>query len=211
MLRPPSFALALLRAFLAVCTAFGLLFFVVTLTPLDSWWAGILAGPWSDPAGDILVVPAGSLVDSAILGESSYWRSVYAVLAYRSGKFGKIFLTGGGANGPPAAKLMADFLVAHGVPRDIILLETASQSTRENALRTAAALQSVPGRKVLLTSDYHMFRAARAFRRAGLAVEPRPFPDARKRAVFWRHRWGVFLELGTETVKIGYYFVLGWL
>ena len=63
---------------------------------------------------------------------------------------------------------------------------------------------------MLLTSDYHMFRARRAFRKAGLEVEPRPFPDADKRLNNWRARWQVVLDLGVETVKIVYYRVRGW-
>jgi hypothetical protein len=41
-----QFTFRMLRGCLA---ALGLLFVVVTLTPLDSWWATRLAGPWDDP------------------------------------------------------------------------------------------------------------------------------------------------------------------
>ena len=70
-------------------------------------------------------------------------------------------------------------------------------------------MRSERGRKVLLTSDYHMFRACRAFRKAGLEVAPRPFPDAGKRAANWLGRWPAFLDEVVETLKIGYYFVRG--
>ena len=81
---------------------------------------------------------------------------------------------------------MGRFLTASGIPPDKILLETNSASTRENALFTAAMIQTLPGTKVLLTSDYHMFRARRAFEAAGLHVVPRPFPDVLKQYnSFW--------------------------
>jgi uncharacterized SAM-binding protein YcdF (DUF218 family) len=84
-------------------------------------------------------------------------------------------------------------------------------STHENALRVAELLARVPGRKILLTSDYHMFRAYRAFKKSGLDVLPRPFPDVRKRADGWTGRWPAFLDLILETTKIGYYRVRGWI
>jgi len=86
-----------------------------------------------------------------------------------------------------------------------------SGSTHENALYVTELLAGISGRKVLLTSDYHMFRARRAFKKAGLEVLPRPFPDARKRASGWTGRWPAFLDLVGETMKIGYYYVRGWM
>jgi uncharacterized SAM-binding protein YcdF (DUF218 family) len=109
------------------------------------------------------------------------------------------------------AEAMRDFLECHGVPREAIRLETRSNSTRENALYTKELLAGVPGRKVLLTSEYHMFRAHGAFRRVGLEVLPRPYPDVRKRAASWIGRWPAFLDLVVETVKIGYYRPRGWI
>ena len=62
-----------------------------------------------------------------------------------------------------------------------------------------------------MTSDSHMFRAYRAFRKAGMQVEPRPFPDAGKRNSRWLNRWGVFLDLCTEMEKSVYYLARGWI
>jgi uncharacterized SAM-binding protein YcdF (DUF218 family) len=64
---------------------------------------------------------------------------------------------------------------------------------------------------VLLTSDYHMLRAHRALRRAGVTLAPRPIPDARKRYGGFSQRWSVFLELCGESAKIAYYWARGWL
>jgi uncharacterized SAM-binding protein YcdF (DUF218 family) len=106
---------------------------------------------------------------------------------------------------------MRNFLVYHGVPAGIVQLETRSNSTRENALLTRATIGSLPGRKVLLTSDYHMFRARRAFQRAGIDVLARPFPDAIKRSQHLAGRMPSFVEEGIESAKIVYYFARGWI
>ena len=62
---------------------------------------------------------------------------------------------------------------------------------------------------VLLTSDYHAYRASCAFARAGVSVLPRPVPDAFKRATVWYMRWGVFAEEAGEACKIVGYRIRG--
>jgi uncharacterized SAM-binding protein YcdF (DUF218 family) len=90
-------------------------------------------------------------------------------------------------------------------------VEDKADSTRENAVFTEPLLASMPGRKVLLTSDFHMYRALRTFRRAGIHAVPYPIPDAAKRAIVWHARLPVCLELGTEAAKIVLYFLRGWI
>ena len=193
------------------CNGLGFLFLLVTLTPLDYWWATALAGPWRDPSGDVLIVLGGSMLDNGTIGGSSYWRSVYAVRAWKEGGFHEVVLSGGGSEKTPVAEAMRNFLECQGVPGAAIHLETRSDSTLESALNTRELLIRLQGRKVLLTSDYHMFRARRVFRKVGLEVEPRPYPDVRKRASRWIGRWPAFLDLVLETIKIGYYYARHWI
>ncbi len=191
--------------------ALGLLMVFVTVTPFEGWWIQWLAGPSNDAKGDVLVVlGAGSVRD--VIDGSSYWRSVYAVRAWREGGFREVVATGGSLHGEmPAAERMRDFMVSQGVPASAILVEGESHSTRENALKSKALLDKLSGRKVLLTSDFHMFRATRVFRKAGIDITPRPLPDASRQINSWQYRWPVFWGLCLETVKIGYYYARGWI
>jgi uncharacterized SAM-binding protein YcdF (DUF218 family) len=179
---------------------------LITFTPVLSWWAAALRGRWGDGNGKILIVLGGDLTTAEIPGVTSYWRSVYAVFTWRSGHYETLVLSGHGLAGP-----MRDFVTAYGIPRDAIVIEDRSRDTRENALFTAELLRHDGRPKVLLTSDYHMFRASRAFRKAGLDVSLMPFPDAQKRAGNPVERWSVFCVLVTETAKIGYYVLRGWI
>jgi uncharacterized SAM-binding protein YcdF (DUF218 family) len=194
-----------------VLAAIGLLFVVATFTPINNWWANYLAGPWHDPRGEVLVVlGADTLKDS--IGLSSYWRSVYAVRVWKQGGVRTVVVCGGGNGSQPSvAEQMRDFMVSQGIPVAAIRVETESQSTRENALKSKPLLDQLGGKKVLLTSDYHMFRAYRAFRKAGIDIQPNPFPDSLKLSASWAGRWPAFLGLCTETTKIAYYFVRGWI
>ena len=185
----------------------GFLWLFATVTPIDTWWATQLAGSWTDPKGDVLVVLGGSILEDGVLGESSYWRAVYAVRIWKEGGFKQIVVCGGNST----ASAIRDFLIANGVPADSIILESSSRSTRENALFAKPVLESLPGTKVLLTSDYHMFRAERTFSKAGVEIAPRPFPDVRKRSQHLLGRWPAFLDLSVESMKIVYYKLKGWI
>lgn len=189
----------------------GLLFVVVTVTPVTHWWATLLAGRWQVASGDVLIVLGSSVLEDGTIGGSTYWRSEYGARAWHAGHFRKVVVVGGGGEGHAIAEAMRSFLEYRGIPPDAILIETRSTTTRENALYTVELLAGVPGRKVLVTSDYHMFRARRTFEKAGLAVTPMPYPDVRKRVTRWRGRWPAFLDLLVETAKIAYYYVHGWI
>jgi uncharacterized SAM-binding protein YcdF (DUF218 family) len=189
--------------------ALGLLFVLVSVTPLTSWWARRLSGEWLQPKGDTLIVLGGSMLDGGTIGASSYWRAVYGMRAWRSGEFRRVVVAGGGEF--PVSVAIKQFLVCEAVPADIVTVETTSHNTRENALNVAKLLSGDTSRKVLLTSDYHMYRASRAFAKAGVAITTMPFPDAIKQSERWRGRWPAFLLLCDETVKIAYYRLRGWI
>ena len=152
---------------------------ILQLTPLERWYASFLAGAWNDPDGDILIVLGSEEQGDDILGTVSYWRAVYAIrgLAQKA-IFQAVVVSGGHTPGGhlSLAAVIGQFLAAYGIPKDKIFLEERSTSTRENALFTKQMIASWPGKKVLLTSDYHMFRARRTFESVGLPVYPPPIP-----------------------------------
>lgn len=196
----------LLRAGAAFCVAFTALFATVSFTPLVMNWSRLLAGDWPDAKGDVLIVLSGDMVDDRTLGVMSYWRVLYASRVYREGGFRRVVVSG-----RTVAPVMRDYLVFRGVPPEAVTVENESTSTRENALYTARLLVGEPGRKVLLTSDMHMWRARRAFQKAGLEVKGVPFPYGGKLGNRIEGRWGVFVNLCVETVKTGYYALRGWI
>jgi uncharacterized SAM-binding protein YcdF (DUF218 family) len=194
------------RAMVAICASVGFLFLFATFTPFVSWYGGRLAGQWTDPKGDTLIVLAAGDLDGGFPAEGTLLRCLYAVRAYQAGGVRKIVLAGS-----QISEHMRRLMIAEGVPADVLVTEDASHSTHENALYTARLLAGDNSSKALLTSDYHMFRAVRAFRKAGMGVLPQPIPDARKRATWWLLRWPAFLDEATESEKIVYYFVRGWI
>jgi len=70
----------------------------------------------------------------------------------------------------PEAAAMAAYLTERGVPADRLVLESQSRSTEENLRFSQALIGEIrPGaRAVIVTSDFHAFRAALIARRIGL-------------------------------------------
>ena len=183
----------------------GLLLILVTVTPVLGWWTSALSTGWGSADGDTLVVLGSGVIENETLGISSYWRSYYGAVTWRGGHFKRVIVSGKGA-----APLMADFLAGHGVPREAIVEENLAESTHENAANVARLLRGVPGRVVLVTSEFHMRRSVRAFRMAGVEVSPLPYPEVRRRLEHWPERWSAMFILAEETVKSVGYFVRGW-
>lgn len=177
----------------------------------DSWWASALEGQSYYPSGDVLIVLSGSSFSDGTMGWSSSLRSTYAVRSFQSGGFRRIVVTGGAPSGTPIAVAMADWMRCHGVPAEDIRIETDSLSTRQSAVYARDLLNGMPGRKILLSSDYHIFRARRAFSKVGIEVFPQPIPDVKKRIGSRVVRWSAFSDLLLETSKIGYYWLRGWI
>lgn len=204
-----------LRLFLGLCTLLGLTLLVVSFTPLVSWAARRVAVDWYQGNADVLVVLGGGmLVDGtgpqATLGDDSYLRCNYA--AWDMLRFKYRYVVVSGPNG--LAETMAKYLTAVGVKPQQILIENAARSTAENAAFVKRILDHQAGLPphpviAILTSDVHSRRARQVFEHAGMPVRVIPVPDVIKRAESVELRWGAFLDLDRELVKLEYYKLTG--
>ena len=208
--RPARRVLDWIRSLL---TCIGLCWVLVTLTPFTEWWVRLYAVSWSQPSGDILIVLGGeSPREDGIIGRMTYWRSVYAVRAWHANRAKRIVVCGDRG----VAESMHAFMVAQRVPAEAITMDLTSESTRQNALNSADILRNTPGRRILITSDTHMWRSLRTFRKIGMEVEPLSVPDG-----LWHsneltsmdafQRWSVFVQMVVETTKIVFYAAKGWI
>ncbi len=185
--------------------AVGLITVLITCTPVVSWWARAYAGPIRQPRGDILILLSAAADENGGISYSSYWRARQALVAWQTGSFKKIVITGGGGPG------ILDFLVAEGIPRQAMVAEWKSTSTRENAINSGRLIEHMPGKRVLLTSDFHMYRALRVFRKLGINAAPMAVPDVLHSTEHWDGRFSAFETMLIETVKIAYYAMRGWI
>jgi uncharacterized SAM-binding protein YcdF (DUF218 family) len=194
-----------IRCLTRVLAAIGLITVLAQATPIDYWWAHAYSGSIEQPKGDVLIVLSAASDDNGLISFSSYWRARYALMAWNEGGFQKIVISGGGGPG------IENFLIMEGVPREAIVAEWHSTTTRENGVETARLIKDMPGKKVLLTSDFHMFRAIRVFRKLGLDVTPMPLPDVLKASQHLNGRIPGFQTMTVESFKILYYKLRGWI
>ena len=179
---------------------------LVISTPIVSWWARAYSGPIEQPKGDVLILlSAASDEKYGGISYSSYWRARQALFAWQTGGFKTIIICGSGDPG------ILNYLIADGIPREVFVIEPRSISTRENAIETARLAQSLHGKKVLLTSDFHMYRALRVFRKMGIEATPMAVRDVLHSTENWKGRFGAFEIMLVESVKIVYYAVRGWI
>jgi uncharacterized SAM-binding protein YcdF (DUF218 family) len=193
------------RWLILLLATIGLITVLVFSTPIVTWWALAYSGPLEQPKGDVLILLAAAKDDRGGISFSSYWRARHALLAWQTGGFKKIVISGGEGPG------ILNFLTVEGVPREDMIAEWGSHSTRENAVETAKLIQGMPGKKVLLTSDYHMYRASRVFRKLGVEVTPMPVPDVLRLTEHWDGRFPSFEVMVAESAKIVYYGLRGWI
>lgn len=194
------------RAAVRILALIGLLFLLVTFTPFVNWYATWLSRPWSTPRGDTLIVLSGADPNSRVMGISTYWRCFMALVYYREQPYKEIVVSG--KNSAPG---MRDFFIFNGVPPDRVRMETAATNTHENATFTAQLLKGTPGSVVVLTSDYHVFRARRCFLKAGIHASVTGAPDITKRSADYFARPQLFVTEIRETAAIAYYWYRGWI
>ena len=156
---------------------------------------------------DFVIVLGSGLMDGGrvpplLASRLDRGRAVYEAIAAR-GADGPVLIVSGGKGSDERvseAAAMAAYLTERGFPADRIAREDQSRSTEENLLFSKAIMdRSRPdSRCVIVTSNYHVFRAAIIARRVGVdgQVTGAPtagyyWPSAMLRefaAVFWSYR-----------------------
>jgi uncharacterized SAM-binding protein YcdF (DUF218 family) len=118
----------------------------------------------------------------------------------------------------PESEVMRQALLDLGVPDSMILLESESKVTRDEALVSAEILRAHGITScIVVTSDTHMRRALATFRRAGLdavpaiAVSPVAFESPIRRWVPTQQALEFSQEVVHEYVGLAWYRLRGWL
>jgi uncharacterized SAM-binding protein YcdF (DUF218 family) len=135
------------------------------------------ANPAEAPRADAIVVFGAAAWASGPSPELQA-RLVHAAALHRAGAAPRVLCAGGFTGKHSEALAMRAALEREGVPSEALLIDEGSTSTRRaiTAARRAAATHG--WRRVLLVSSpYHMHRAAAEARRQGLDAIPAPAPS----------------------------------
>ncbi len=121
------------------------------------------------PADVIIVLGGGD--------EGTTRRAEHAAALYHAGYAPNVLCTGGVSAGgaPIEAERCAQVMRAAHVPAQAVTLERSSRSTAENARATAAIMDAHGWRDaVLVSDDFHLWRARWLFERQGVRVYSSP-------------------------------------
>lgn len=170
---------------------------------IDVWrYAGQSA---TTPADAALVLGAAVLWDrpSPVLVE----RLRQAKALYDRGQVSHIVVTGGRSPEDKLSEAEAsrNWLVANGIPADVVVQENQSRTTIENLALAAPILKAAGIRTVLIVSDpLHMRRAMLIASRVGVVAQPSPTSTSRYQT------WQTVLPfLAREVWFMGQYLVAG--
>ena len=174
----------------------------------DRLVAPLLMPDTAGPADAIVVMGAG-VVGPCTPNLNGMRRVLLGIRLWRAGRAPRLFFTGGRApEGCATAESMARTARELGVPGSSIGVETASRSTRENAVLSAPLLrQRGVTRLLVVTDQLHMARSSAVFEAEGFRVERASVP------IYEGHINNVdMLASGVrEAMALTYYRLRGWL
>ena len=129
-----------------------------------------------DYTEDVVIV-LGAGVNGTLVSRPLAHRLDAAVDYWHNNPDSLIIVTGGLGNRATIteAEAMARFLIWRGIPEEVILLEDFSTTTYENLVfANEIALEHFPDgfQGVLITNDFHIYRASRIARQVGVDVRP---------------------------------------
>ena len=125
-----------------------------------------------EPADAIIVF--GAAIWGAGPSATLRLRTMRGVELYEQGLAPVVVCSGGSSGGVSEPRLMADLMVAHGVPASALVLDEAGVTTRASI----ASLRELSGgnwRRILaVSSPFHLFRIVEESRRHGIEALPCP-------------------------------------
>lgn len=122
---------------------------------------------------DYVIIHGAGLLDGERVSKLLADRLDKAIEVYRKDPTPPMLIPSGGRGSDETvseAEAMARYLLAKGIPAEKILLEDRSRTTFENLENCKAIIDAREGSKytVLVTSNYHVYRALRYCRKIGL-------------------------------------------
>lgn len=149
-------------------------------------------------------------------------RALEAARLYRLVGTGLVVVTGGTANprpgSGPEASAMRDTLLKTGIPESAIIMDSASNNTREHAVNVTKLLRERGISKfALVTSPTHIRRSVLAFKAEGADIIPSPSRSTLENGYGWEKYWPseqalLFTqEVMHDYIGLAYYLFLNWI
>ncbi len=122
------------------------------------------------------IIVLGAKVNGDTLSKALRFRAETALQYWEKNKNSKIVVTGGQGRGESIteASALKDYFVNKGVEEENILIEDTSTTTYEN-IEFAKKLYAI-GEAVIVSNDFHLFRAVTIAKKEGIKAYPLAAP-----------------------------------
>ena len=137
--------------------AIGLVTVLVMATPIVSWWALAYSGPLQQPKGDVLILLSAAADDKGGISFSSYWRARHALLAWQTGGFRKVVVTGAAAPASSTSSLSKGFLLRTSLLNGNLPVRERTQSRPPAFSKTCLARRFCSPAIFICTGPYVSF------------------------------------------------------
>ena len=171
------------------CLIYGI---IILLFFTNSFIANVAVGFWEYPITlddemtsdyDVGIVLGGGMVtidaqNKRMTFRDNVDRMLQAAYLYKKGKIKKILFSGGSGSlifrDMRESVLLKKYWLDLGIPDSVMLVDTISDNTYQNAIYSAKILNNVcpHGKFLLITSSIHLRRAMGCFKKAGIKVIP---------------------------------------
>jgi uncharacterized SAM-binding protein YcdF (DUF218 family) len=129
----------------------------------------------SGDSADCIVVPGAAVKPGRVPSDALQYRLEGALKLFKQGRARRVVVTGGGEGDYAEAEVMTDWLVERGVPRQVILAETQSVTTRDSGVFVAALMRRHGLRSALVcTQWFHVARTRLCLEQEGIETLPAP-------------------------------------
>ena len=167
-----------------------LLLLALWLLGVAAWIGGVGERDQAAPADAIIVLGAAAYDarPSPVLEE----RIRHGIDLYRRGLAKHLIVTGGFGKGArfSESQVAQRYALRHGVPKQAILIETESRTTRQNLQQAAVLMRAHHFERAIIVSDpLHMARALRLARESGIDALGSSTPTSRFRSFATRKRF----------------------
>lgn len=176
----------MLQKRLRICGFVMLLFFTnsfVADEALNIWEWKMAKEQQLDSVYEAGIVLGGGMITYDIEYQRNIFRQntdrmLQALHLYKSGRIKKIIISSGAGSiiytDIIESRLLKNYLLDIGIPDSAVIIDSVSNNTYENAIFTASIIQQhqLKGKFLLITSAFHMQRAAGCFRKAGINFTP---------------------------------------
>lgn len=129
----------------------------------------LAGGRPSDEGADCIVVFGAAVRRGRTPSDALLYRLEHTLTLYRAKRASTIVCTGGGEGGYAEAHVMADWLADRGVPREAIVIDNDSETTRDSGKRVAALMHRRGLKSALVVSQwFHVARCRLVLEQAGV-------------------------------------------